>query len=139
MFIHYYFLKKATFWSPFLFLSFANQETSPHRSLGTIAFGRRFAALSGWFSARLGGACAGRGFALVGRFAGRFTLSCTLGDGLAVPLPQLQLGAHRFAIALAALVGSRGVALACPLVARAIAALMADVAVASQGRFHPFT
>lgn len=75
MFVHYYFLKKATIWSPFLFLSFANQEISPSRSLGTIPFRRSLAALSGWFDTRLDGASTGRDLAFMGGFAGRFTLA----------------------------------------------------------------
>ncbi len=85
-------------------------------------------------------------------FAGRFalactvtsTLACTLSGGLAVP--QLELGAQRLAIALAALVGAAvgvlAVALARSLVACAIATLMfasllRHWAMASQGRFQP--
>ncbi|MER0109404.1 hypothetical protein ABQG55_12025 [Aeromonas dhakensis] len=46
-------MKKATIRSPFSFLSLYSQENSPRRSLGTIAFGRRLATLSGRFGACL--------------------------------------------------------------------------------------
>lgn len=79
----------------------------------------------------------------MGGFASWFALTsilaCALSGGLAVP--QLELGAQRLAIALAALVGAAAsvltIALARSLVACAVAALMGNVAMASQGRFHP--
>lgn len=97
-------------------------------------------------SGGFGGAGTGRRLALVGGFAGRFSLACTLTSTLACALcgglavPQLELGAQRLAITFAALVGAAvgvlAVALARSLVACAVAALMGNVTVASQGRFH---
>lgn len=82
--------------------------------------------MSSGFGSRLGRACAGRGFTLMGGFSGRFAFTRTLAFALcgrfAVSRAFVQLGTHRLA--------------ARRLVACAIAALMGNVAMASQGRFH---
>lgn len=87
--------------------------------------------MSGRFGARLGRACAGRCLALMGGFSGRFAFTCILARTLAFALcgrfavsrAFVQLGTHRLATRR--------------LVACAIAALMSNVAMASQGRFQP--
>lgn len=66
--IHYYSLKKVTIWSPLLFLSFANQEASPRRSLGDHYIWPQACSLSYRFEI-----LAAAAFDFVGSYSGAYT------------------------------------------------------------------